>query len=82
MIYAGDELNAREWVFLEPLYERAYWTKTVWMNGKPMWLRAYPVECKPRSFGQLAFDLHCETLMESMAAQDRWNRVHFPHCYE
>jgi hypothetical protein len=41
-MYAGDELNCREWTRLEPVCERPYWAKRVWMNGKPIWLKAYP----------------------------------------
>ena len=41
----GDELNYRDWRFVEPpaySQDRPYWIKMVWMNGYPKLLRAYP----------------------------------------
>jgi hypothetical protein len=43
-IGVGDELRRIEWRFVESALqqERSHWVKRAWMNGVPMWLKAYP----------------------------------------
>jgi hypothetical protein len=38
------ELNCRQWkwTLTDLNYQRPYWTKPAWMNGRQIWLKAYP----------------------------------------
>jgi hypothetical protein len=46
MILVGDELNLLGWRYVQAYpassVDRPYGAKPEWMNGRVMWLRAYP----------------------------------------